>query len=535
MYAPLPTSQIDATLPLRMNCPFYYQPHPICMAVMEEVKKDIESMHEWEDEICEGKMFGILIVRDQDSNIGYLKAYSGQICGRQDWKGWVPAVFDYLQPNGYFKQHEAEITSINEEISQLESSDIHRINCARLAKAEKRAEEQIQEYREKMMHAKTDRAIRRENGEPEEILVRESQFMKAELRRLKQRLGEELEGLRKIVSQHENNIIQLRTQRKNLSDKLQAWLFDQFTMLNGKGEKKTLTEIFADTPAVIPPSGAGECCAPKLLQYAFSHSLQPIAIAEFWWGKSPVGEIRRHLDFYPACQGKCRPILDFMLQGIDVEPNPLEEEETICTLQVIYEDDELIVVNKPAGMLSVPGKGKRLSAQDILSKQYVNNSIYCIHRLDMQTSGLLLFAKNEAVQRAMQRAFALREVKKTYRAILEGIYTGAKDGTINLPLSADYYNRPRQKVDYESGKAAETHYKIIESAENRSIALLSPLTGRTHQLRVHCAHPDGLGIPIAGDDLYGHHADRLLLHAEEITFTHPTTGETIHVTCKAPF
>lgn len=518
-----------------MNCPFYYQPHPICMAVMEEVKKDIESMHEWEDEICEGKMFGILIVRDQDLNIGYLKAYSGQIGGRQDWKGWVPAVFDYLQPNGYFKQHEAEITSINEEISQLESSDTHRINCARLAKAEKKAEELILEYREKMMHAKTDRAIRRENGEPEEILVRESQFMKAELRRLKQRLGEELEGLRKIVSQHENNIIQLRTQRKNLSDKLQAWLFDQFTMLNGKGEKKTLTEIFADTSAVIPPSGAGECCAPKLLQYAFSHSLQPIAIAEFWWGKSPIGEIRRHLDFYPACQGKCRPILDFMLQGIDIEPNPLEEEETICALQVIYEDDELIVVNKPAGMLSVPGKGKRLSAQDILSKQYANNSIYCIHRLDMQTSGLLLFAKNEAVQRAMQRAFALREVKKTYRAVLEGVYTGAKSGTINLPLSADYYNRPRQKVDYESGKDAETHYEIIGSADGHSIVRLSPLTGRTHQLRVHCAHPDGLGIPIAGDDLYGHHADRLMLHAEEIVFTHPATEETIRIISKAPF
>ena len=535
MFTPLPITLQDTELPQRLNCPFYYQPHPLCMTAVEEVKKEIMSMAEWEEEIHQGKMFGILIVRDSDLNVGYLKAYSGQIGGRQDWRGWVPAIFDYLQPDGYFKQHEAEITHINHDISRLLSSDVHRINCARLAKAEKEAEEQIKDYKERMAQCKQRRDKRRQEGEPEETLMRESQYMKAELRRLKHRLDEGLSGLRSTVSQHENSIILLRAKRKRLSDNLQAWLFSQFTMLNGKGEKKTLTEIFADTPAGIPPSGAGECCAPKLLQYAFSHSLQPIAIAEFWWGKSPVGEIRRHLDFYPACQGKCRPILDFMLQGIDVEPNPLEEEETICALQVIYEDEELIVVDKSAGMLSVPGKGKRLSAQDILSKQYANNSIYCIHRLDMQTSGLLLFAKNEAVQRAMQRAFALREVKKTYRAVLEGVYTGAKSGTINLPLSPDFYNRPRQKVDYESGKAAETHYKIIESAENRSIALLSPLTGRTRQLRVHCAHPDGLGIPIAGDDLYGHHAERLMLHAEEITFTHPTTRETIHVTCKAPF
>lgn len=494
------------------------------------------SMAEWEEEIHQGKMFGILIVRDSDLNVGYLKAYSGQIGGRQDWRGWVPAIFDYLQPDGYFKQHEAEITHINHEISRLLSSDVHRINCARLAKAEKEAEEQIKDYKERMAQCKQRRDKRRQEGEPEETLMRESQYMKAELRRLKHSLDEGLSGLRSTVSQHENNIILLRAKRKRLSDNLQAWLFDQFTMLNGKGEKKTLTEIFADTPAGIPPSGAGECCAPKLLQYAYSHSLQPIAIAEFWWGESPVGEIRRHLDFYPACQGKCRPILDYMLQGIDVEPNPLEEEETICTLQVIYEDDWLVAVDKPAGMLSVPGKVKRTSAQEILARQYGNDSaIYCVHRLDMQTSGLLLFAKDESVQRAMQRAFALREVKKTYRAVLEGIYEGDHHGTISLPLSADYYNRPRQRVDYEGGKSAETHYEIIGSTDGHSIVRLSPLTGRTHQLRVHCAHPDGLGIPIAGDDLYGHHSARLLLHAEEIVFTHPATEETIRIISKAPF
>lgn len=494
------------------------------------------SMAEWEEEIHQGKMFGILIVRDSDLNVGYLKAYSGQIGGRQDWRGWVPAIFDYLQPDGYFKQHEAEITHINHEIIRLLSSDVHRINCARLAKAEKEAEEQIKDYKERMAQCKQRRDIRRQEGEPEETLMRESQYMKAELRRLKHRLDERLSGLRSTVSQHENNIFLLRAKRKRLSDNLQAWLFSQFTMLNGKGEKKTLTEIFADTPAGIPPSGAGECCAPKLLQYAYSHSLQPIAIAEFWWGESPVGEIRRHLDFYPACQGKCRPILDYMLQGIDTEPNPLEEEETVNTLRTIYEDGWLVAVDKPAGMLSVPGKVKRTSAQEILARQYGNDSaIYCVHRLDMQTSGLLLFAKDESVQRAMQRAFALREVKKTYRAVLEGIYEGDHHGTISLPLSADYYNRPRQRVDYEGGKSAETHYEIIGSADGHSIVRLSPLTGRTHQLRVHCAHTDGLGIPIAGDDLYGHHADRLMLHAEEIVFTHPATEETIRIISNAPF
>lgn len=536
MFTPLPITLQDTELPQRLNCPFYYQPHPLCMTAVEEAKKEIMSMAEWEEEIHQGKMFGILIVRDSDLNVGYLKAYSGQIGGRQDWRGWVPAIFDYLQPDGYFKQHEAEITHINHEIIRLLSSDVHRINCARLAKAEKEAEEQIKDYKERMAQCKQRRDIRRQEGEPEETLMRESQYMKAELRRLKHRLDEGLSGLRSTVSQHENNIILLRAKRKRLSDNLQAWLFDQFTMLNGKGEKKTLTEIFADTPAGIPPSGAGECCAPKLLQYAYSHSLQLIAIAEFWWGESPVGEIRRHLDFYPACQGKCRPILDYMLQGIDIEPNPLEEEETVNTLRTIYEDDWLVAVDKPAGMLSVPGKGKRLSAQEILARQYGNDSaIYCVHRLDMQTSGLLLFAKDESVQRAMQRAFALREVKKTYRAVLEGIYEGDHHGTISLPLSADYYNRPRQRVDYEGGKSAETHYEIIGSADGHSIVRLSPLTGRTHQLRIHCAHTDGLGIPIAGDDLYGHHADRLMLHAEEIVFTHPATEETIRIISKAPF
>lgn len=535
MYTLYPDKYHNVILPERLNCPFYYQPHPLCEAAVEAVRKEIASMTSWEQEVGRGKMFGVLVVRDGQSRIGYLKAYSGQIGGRQDWQGWVPAVFDYLQPDGYFKLHEEEITQINVRIDEMLSSDRHRMNCARLLRAEKDAEEQVAAFRKKMRESKLERDGRRRNGEPEEMLVRESQFQKAELKRLRLRLADEQKLLRDNIRQHEESLTILREERKRLSDSLQAWLFDQFIMLNGRREKRSLTEIFAMTPAAVPPSGAGECCAPKLLQYAFAHSLQPLAMAEFWWGESPVGEIRRHLDYYPACQGKCRPILDYMLQGVDVETNPLEKEEDISVLKVIYEDDALVVIDKPAGMLSVPGKGRRLSAQDILAQQCGGEELYCVHRLDMQTSGLLMFAKSVSVQRMLQRAFAMREVRKVYRAVLEGEHTGDRCGEIDLPLSADYYHRPCQMVDYESGKEALTQYEVLEVSAGRTVVLLSPVTGRTHQLRVHCAHKDGLGLPIVGDDLYGHHSDRLLLHAEKMTFAHPLTGKLLNIECPSPF
>lgn len=532
----------DIILPKRMNCPYYYQPHPLCNVAVDEVRDDLAERDDWEDEIRGGKMFGVLVVQDADGQIGYLKAYSGQIGGREDWDNWVPAVFDYLQPDGYFVKKEKEISDINHALSALQSSERYRLACARLAKSQADADRKVADYRQFMSVSKQKRNQRRADGEDESVLVRESQFQKAELKRLKQSVGVSLAPLKAEVEKYESQMAELSRLRKRMSDDLQHWLFSQFVMLNAEGESRTLIDIFKHTPQGVPPSGAGECCAPKLLQYAFLHKMKPLAMAEFWWGRSPVGELRTHLNFYPACQGKCKPILDFMLQGVDVEPNPLESPVATERLDVVYEDEWLVVVNKPAGMLSVPGKNDRQSAQELLQRQLGDEGgadgqilLWAVHRLDMQTSGLLMFAKTEGTQRDMQRMFATRMVKKQYYAVLDGVFAGAGEGIIDLPLAPDYINRPRQMVDKVDGKPSVTLYNIICSRDGRTFVNLYPQTGRTHQLRVHCAHGDGLGIPIVGDDLYGVHSERLLLHAQTLEFLHPYTHQQLRIEAKSAF
>lgn len=536
----------DAQRPQRLNCPYYYQPDALSLLAAQEVQQAIAAMPEWVAEISCGKMFGVLVVETPNGGVGYLKAYSGQIGGREDWDGWVPAVFDYLQPNGYFCQHENEISYINKKVAELEGSPLHAIACARLARAEKEAEQRVADYRRFMSEQKALRKQRRAEGEADEVLVKDSQFQKAELRRMKAALEAELLPLRDAVDGQKEELLTMKRIRKQKSDALQQWLFSKFVMLNANGEQRTLLDIFKPTAQRIPPSGAGECCAPKLLQYAYEHGYKPLSIAEFWWGESPVGEVRQHLNFYPACQGKCRPILDFMLQGIDVMPNPLEQQECNTRLDIIYEDNWLIAVDKPAGMLSVPGKGQRLSALEILRNQMAQRErgylpsgflgeLYPVHRLDMQTSGILFFSKSAVMQGDMQKMFAGREVRKQYRALLDGVCECLEQGVIELPLAADFMNRPRQCVDYEKGKSAVTRYNILCTRESKTLIDLFPHTGRTHQLRVHCAHKDGLGIPIAGDDIYGYHADRLYLHAMRIEFLHPITAKQIIVESKCPF
>lgn len=536
----------DVPRPVRLNCPYYYQPDGLSLSAAKEVQQAIAAMPEWTVEVERGKMFGVLIVETPDGGVGYLKAYSGQIGGREDWDGWVPAVFDYLHPDGYFCRHENEISDINRQVAELTDSPRHILARARLARAEKEAEQKVADYRCFMAEQKALRRQRRAEGEADEVLVRESQFQKAELRRMKAALEAELLPLRAVVTRHEEELVTLKRIRKQMSDALQQWLFSKFVMLNANGDERTLLDIFKPTAQRIPPSGAGECCAPKLLQYAYMHGYKPLSIAEFWWGESPVGEVRQHLNFYPACQGKCRPILDFMLQGIDVMPNPLEQQECNTRLDIIYEDNWLIAVDKPAGMLSVPGKGQRLSALEILRKQLSQRArgylpsgflgeLYPVHRLDMQTSGILFFSKSAVMQGDMQKMFAGREVRKQYRALLDGVCGCPQQGVIELPLAADFMNRPRQCVDMEKGKSAVTRYYILCTREGKTLIDLFPHTGRTHQLRVHCAHKDGLGIPIAGDDIYGYHSDRLYLHAMRIEFLHPITAKQIIVESKCPF
>ena len=227
-----------------------------------------------------------------------------------------------------------------------------------------------------------------------------------------------------------------------------------------------------------------------------------------------------------------------MLQGLDVEENALEKGGDITSLEVLFEDNALIAVNKPSGVLSVPGIVGGTSVQQWLRDARHCNDIYVVHRLDMATSGVLVAAKSMEIYKEMQRLFASRDVCKEYIALLDGIPSKG-EGVIELPLLSDYENRPRQKVDPVAGKEAVTRYRVLGTVEQGgrecALVLFEPITGRTHQLRVHAAHKCGLDTPIVGDALYGKVADRLMLHAASLEFIHPLSGEKVKITAGVPF
>lgn len=559
-----------------------YEPHPLCIQACREVQEMLARREDWQEEIARGKMFGVLIVENvkTDTDVpkwGYLAAYSGQIGGRSDWEDFVPAVFDYLQPDGYFKTHEAEISRINQSISHLEKDERMKEARTLIRQLQEERKRTIAAYQEKMKEAKAKRDSRREAGnlsEAEEAeMIRESQFMKAELRRLKKSLSEKT-ALETEFEDYQENILRLKQLRKQLSDALQQWLFSQFRMLNQEGESKDLLEIFRDEALkeypqaaiatsriaalkMVPPAGSGECCEPKLLQYAYQHGYKPLQMAMFWWGESPKEEIRHHLQYYPACNGKCKPILHWMLppsvfespasaeNGIGGQKGPFLKQVEMLYEQVetLYEDCELTVIHKPAGLLSVPGKdAAQPSVYALMRRKYPEaTGPLIVHRLDMATSGLMIIAKTEFAYHRLQKEFLNHRVQKKYIAIISEKEISGKEisekGIISLPLLPDYLNRPRQIVNHEQGKEAITEYEILERIDGSHLRIaLYPKTGRTHQLRVHCAHQEGLNAPILGDPLYGNEkAARLHLHAEEITFEHPLTGKKITIKRKTDF
>ena len=329
-------------------------------------------------------------------------------------------------------------------------------------------------------------------------------------------------------------------EHKQMSQELQTWLFHQYQLLNARGETKDLVDVWQDYHCSerirrkfpLPPGGTGDCCAPKLLQYAYKEGLKPICMAEFWWGESPKNLIRHHEQFYPACRGKCKPVLTWMMQGLDVDPSPEETNTSHLGAEIVYEDEAVVVVNKPSGMLSMPGRQETYSVATWAEERWPGSMI--AHRLDMSTSGIILMAKTEEAYHALQEQFTERVIKKKYFAIVEGI---PKDehGIVNLPLSSDPLNRPCQIVDHEHGKQAITEYRILATRQDHTLLALWPHTGRTHQLRMHCAHHEGLGCPILGDELYGRKADRLYLQAQAITFVHPVTNKRMHYELPYPF
>ena len=555
----------EHSLPVRFNNPFDYEPDALCRAAVKQLQANLPITP------IEGKMYGVLIV-ERNGEIGYLQAYSGQIA--DEGEDFVPAVFDYLQSDGYFKIHEAEITQLNQQITQLKASTAYQQALNSLKMIQQKAEKDIEEARKVMQGAKFLRDKRRKEAFISEAerneMTRQSQFLKAELQRKKKAYAEQITAAQTIVNGYQKQITAWKRERKMKSDHLQHWLFSQFSLLNARRERKNLLDIFRDyylknSPArtkaahitsvntaerttkenlaasLLPPSGAGECCEPKLLQYAFLHGYKPISMAMFWWGPPPKTEIRQHGNYYPACNGKCKPILEWMLDGIDVDYkdcNRTDYETELALserLKIRYEDDYLAVVVKPSGLLSVPGKGCQPSVYSILKERWKGKSdVFMVHRLDMDTSGLLVVARNTEVYKALQAQFIGRSVKKKYVALLPLSVLEKQlpaEGRIELPLSPDPDDRPRQRVDRTNGKPAITEYRLIGKTTYGKETLkavkieLYPLTGRTHQLRVHCAHPDGLDTPIIGDNLYGQRAERLWLHTIHLEFTHPITQE----------
>lgn len=557
------------TLPVRFNNPFDYEPDALCRAAVKQLQSRLPSKP------IEGKMYGVLIV-ERNGEVGYLQAFSGQMA--DEGEDFVPAVFDYLQPDGYFKIHEAEITLLNRQIAQLKDSAVYRQAQESYHTIRQEAEKAIEEARKVMREAKNLRDKRRKETFVSEVeqreMTRQSQYLKAELQRKKKAYATQITAIQAVLNDYQEQITAWGRERKMKSDRLQRWLFSQFSLLNSRGVYKNLLDIFRDyylqnSPArtkaahlastnvaeqavkeslaalLLPPSGAGECCEPKLLQYAFLHGYKPISMAMFWWGPSPKTEIRQHGNYYPACNGKCKPILEWMLEGIDFEKvrhnkadnkvkNTLQEE-----LKILYEDDYLAVVSKPSGLLSVPGKGSEPSVYSILSERWKGKSdAFMVHRLDMATSGLLVVARTSEVHKALQAQFVGRTVKKKYVALLPLSILDKQlpaEGRIELPLSPDLNDRPRQRVDTSNGKTAITVYRVMgkvvygrESLEAVKIELC-PLTGRTHQLRIHCAHSDGLDTPIIGDNLYGQREERLWLHAAQLEFTHPITQKRMNI------
>ena len=466
-FHPLPE---QAERPAALNNPFDYEPHPLCKAAARQVCLYINKVEAWQADLAAGKMLGVLVCVDGEGQLGFLAAYSGLLAGRNDWDYFVPPVFDAQQPDGHFKQTERRISAINAEVAAL-----------------------------------TD-------GSP------------AAARRAET----------------------LKQQRRQLSEELQQWLFRQYRVLNMQGQAKDLVDIWHDYHQSerlrrrfpLPPGGSGDCCAPKLLQYAFGHGLRPLAIAEFWQGASPRGEIRHHGHYYPACSGKCKPILSWML-GQQPQPQPQPGGDAVLSAPaIIYDDGAIAVISKPAGLLSVPGRSQQPSVVSLLRQRFPHaQGPMIVHRLDMDTSGLMVVALTAEAYHGLQRQFLERTVEKRYVALLQQPspqvlqrLRAHPSGTISLPLRPDPLDRPRQVVDPLGGKAALTRYEVLSLSGSHPLLALTPLTGRTHQLRIHCAHADGLGCPILGDRLYGEAAGRLCLHAERLSFCHPLSGQKLEFT-----
>ena len=547
MFIPFNQEFQNQDLPQRFTFPFYYEVHPLALhatQLLQQRLRDEDFGHDFGLDRQErlgaiGKMFGVLVVQNSLGELGFLAAFSGKLGNSNEHKGFVPPVFDLLEAQGFFRQEEQEIHQLTLELEALENSQELRILKDQALNEEQQWALRIHERQQNNKIAKTLRDEKRKtiieldlDGLKDlEDLRFESMQESRELKALKRQAQAAIEESQKLTLEYKAKIEELKVQRAAHSADLQGRIFERYTFLNASGQSKNVLDLFTDSP----PAGAGECAAPKLLQYAYLNQLKPICMAEFWWGMAPDSEVRIHGHFYPSCKSKCEPILGHMLQGLVVDDNPITAIHPPLDLDIIYEDDWIVAINKAPEYLSVPGKNPMPNSLEDLKKRYPNaDGPLLVHRLDMSTSGIMLAAKTKLMHQRLQRQFVLRKVEKEYTAILEGV-PKQKEGEIKLPLRVDLDDRPRQLVCYEHGSYAHTKYKVLDVQNNETRIALYPQTGRTHQLRVHAAHHLGLNCPMKGDDLYGQKGDRLHLHAAKLGFYHPHSNEWMELVCPAEF
>ena len=542
------------SVPDKFTFPFYYEPHELSKIAAQELQVELLQKQDWNhdfgvinsDSVNSGKMFGVLIVRTPTGELGYLKGFSGKLANTNKPTGFVPHIYDLLPGNNFFEVGMKKINAITDQINTFEQQSEFQSRKADLETLKQKAATDIAKETKALKAAKSKRkALRKQqsqilgSGEFDKLcqqLAQESIQKKFYFNHLTSHWKEKIEQVQTATDAFYAPYQKLKKERKDSSNALQQQIFEHYQFLNANGEIQNLLQIFNQLGVHQPPAGAGDCAAPKLLQYAFKMGYTPICMAEFWWGQSPKSEIKVHQNYYPACTGKCQPILNHMLKGLSVDANPMEVANmSHLEIKTIYDDEYLQVISKPSGLLSVPGKSIKDSVATRLKQSYPDwTGPVIVHRLDMPTSGLMLIAKSLETHKSLQQQFLKRTIKKRYIALLDGIVE--KDsGTIDLPLRVDLENRPYQMVCYEHGKSARTIYQVLERYDNHTKIHFFPVTGRTHQLRMHAAHAKGLNIPIVGDSLYGKKSNRLHLHAEQLKFTHPISQKEICIEDLADF
>jgi len=541
-------------IPDKFTFPFYYEPNLLAKIAAKELQEYLEKQTEFKHEFgikdstaknALGKMFGVLVVKNTDGDLGYLASFSGKLADESLPNKFVPPIFNMRTQGSFYEQGEKEIEKIGGKIQQLKKDKNYLLNKKLLKKHTEYVKKDLAIQRKKMRtskhlrkHQKKEARLRLDDKSFEVFtkkLIQESFNDQFFYRELQEYYEDKIKKIKKSLLLFENTIEEHIRNRKKISKTIQNTLFEKYQFLNQQKEQKGLLDIF-DNASARPPAGSGDCCAPKLLQYAFQHRLIPVVMAEFWWGISPNSAIRKHKNFYPSCQSRCKPILRHMLEGVQMDENLLLKNlsESVA-LKIVFEDDDLIIVNKPPEFLSVPGKEIKDSVYTRIKQKYPSvTGPIIVHRLDMSTSGILVLTKTKEANKILQQQFIKRTVKKKYVALLSG-KVSEKKGTITLPLRLDLDDRPRQLVDFKNGKAAKTNWTIISENNTYTRIHFYPVTGRTHQLRVHAAHKDGLNLPIIGDDLYGTKQDRLYLHAEFIEFIHPTSKNKINFTVPSDF